>query len=430
MIFNFNAYSFSKFIKFRKRSNKIDVFESAGFSNNALAKYNPNSIPNRRKQQLYKKQETMKSNMEIKFDNSEWLRHSIISNSPSDLDGFNGNIPENSMINTEYKSRVKDKYRGHGAERVQIKIFSIIFVLFSILLHYFVIFMTEVFENQDNKDFRFNVIHGLLLFQWVLCLTFMITWYQNYRFEYAIDKLLADGYSLYYLMRDKKAKLELNESLNEIGQEMKTLAMHVRSASVNDMNLPTPTPSNQNSFVSSFNVNGHKGTEEALYEANEEEEEYSEITNPDDIVEDVDYFKKTVAMNNVRTTKCCKCLRFFSVGILRLIIYLPYIVLINGICWAIHGIYICDIEIIWLQHAISIGVSGLYILFSLCMNERHLILSKESQVMDMKHDEIGEAQKKKRKLSFKKKKIEQVKQELPNKSSPIKPLPPSPINIR
>ena len=447
LMFNFNAFSLSKFIKFRKITNKMDFIEAADYSNNAMAKYNPNSIPNRRKKMLYEKQERMKLNMEIKFDNDEWMRHSIISDSPSEIYVVKHNKYSEIQQQQQYKSRVKDKYRGHGAEKTRIKVFSILFVLFSVFIHYSIIFMTEVFENEDNKDYRFNVIHGLLLFQWILCLTFLITWYQNYRFEYAIDKLLADGYSLYYLMQNKNTKLLINESLNEITQEMQTLSMHSHhSISNNDINLVTPIPEQSNGIIDGFDV--------AL---EEQDEDYSDLSDPDDIVEDIDE-KEKKQRKMIKISKCCACLRFFSVGILRLIRFLPWILLLNGGCWIIFGVYICDIEIIWLQHAISVCVSGLYLVFSLCMNERHLILQKETQI-NLNHfksvsiDENGnkmferddEERKEKEVRNQVRRDVNHIrnieinkmmpKKPLPGKPSPTKPLPrkplpPAPINVR
>ena len=155
--------------------------------------------------------------------------------------------------------------------------------------------------------------------------------------------------------------------------------------------------------------------------------------------------------------KCCMCLRILSVGILKLIRFLPWIVFLNGGIWLIFGIYICNIEIIWLQHAISVGVSALYILFSLCMNERHLILQKETQI-NLNHfksvsiDENGDRLFKNEEEEKEKERRNQIRRDvnhirnieinkmmpkkpLPGKPSPTKPLPrkplpPATINIR
>eukprot|EP01084_Bolivina_argentea_P142102 249655_1 len=375
LIFNFNAHSFKKFIKFKKNSNKNEFLESNEFSNNILAKYNPNSIPNRRKRLLYEKQERLKANLEIKFDNEQWMRQSVISDTPSDIAKFKTN-------NYEYKSRVNSKYRGHGHETYEIKIFSIIFVMISILLHEIVVFLTEIFESDHTT--RFNIIHALLLFQWMLCLCFMITWYQNYRFEYAIEKLLDEGYSLYYLMKDKNAKLQMTDNFSEIEKEMNTLSMDHISMSNNDINL------------------GSSGTNIPLKVSNELKEEnedsYSSVSDPDDYINDINEKTKKQLIdfeekNSGEIGKCCKCLRLFSVSWLRLIKYLPLLVFLNGCVWIFFGAYICDIEVIWLQHAISIGVSGVYLIFSCCMNEKHLILQKERQIIKRDKDDNKRDQK-------------------------------------
>ncbi len=48
-------------------------------------------------------------NLEIKFDNKQWIGQSVISDTPSEVENFQTN-------NYEYKSRVNSKYKGHGHE--------------------------------------------------------------------------------------------------------------------------------------------------------------------------------------------------------------------------------------------------------------------------------------------------------------------------
>ena len=407
LAFNFSAYSFAKFIRFTKESNKAEFWEANEFSNNMLAKYNPNSIPNRRKKLLYEKQERMKANVAVTFDNATWMRQSIISDTASDA---GQQMIHRSSNYFEYKSRVNSKYRGHGLETAEIKVFSILLVMTAILVHVIIEFLTEIFNRSYTE--RFNIIHGLLLFQWMLCLCFLLVWFQNYRFEYAIEQLLDDGYSLYYLMKDKRAKLRINDGLSKIDKEMQTLSMDHASMSINDTNL---------SSINEINkpiVDSEPFELKELCEDSDSDFSISDI-DEDNINNELVEIVEETAKDKKDIRNCCQCLRGLGALFLRLVRHLPLIVFVNGCVWLFFGAYVCDNEVIWLQHSISIGVTGVYLLCSVCMNEKHLLLQKESQIITSDKDEI--VMEENTSVMY----TESSRKQMPNRPLPRKPLPPS-----
>merc|ERR1712129_169164 len=67
--------------------------------------------------------------------------------------------------------------------------------------------------------------------------------------------------------------------------------------------------------------------------------------------------------------------------------YLPALCFVNGVVNGYFGLFVCNLEIIWLQHAITVVVSGVHLLCLQCMDERALILQKETAVMAVDDEE-------------------------------------------
>eukprot|EP01084_Bolivina_argentea_P025868 48114_1 len=191
---------------------------------------------NERKQIIHKTYDT-KQRLNINIQNSDTEQDDIsIESEPSPTPQQND---QHIHINNLYKHIGKPKlsyhpYRGRHpryqfmTDSKFVKIFFMIFVMLSMLTHFIISFICYAFNTLD----RFNFFSTLVLFQWILYLTYLISWHQNYRFELSIELLLYDGYSLNYLLGiETKIKNILNQEINVLNN-------------LNDKHLLSPTPPN------------------------------------------------------------------------------------------------------------------------------------------------------------------------------------------
>ena len=286
-----------------------------------------------------------------------------------------------------------------------------VFVFVCIVAHFAVVFFCDIWDDEQDA-MRFHLIHGLLLFQWMLALCFLLTWYQNYRFEYAIEHLLNEGHSLFYLLNDRNSKLKADDNLERIQQEIKTLAMSPKSISNNDVLLTNQYFNEKTSKAQSFRIIKEHHNEHG-------DERYSDVSDPDYLelnqlnefngVDPVEAahrriqtlsqgaFAAEMEMNENRCTSSCSwlcsgcgCIRCLGVTVLKMVRFLPHICLLNGILNGYFGLFVCNLEIIWLQHAITVAVTGCHLIFVLCMNEKQLILQKETGIMRGPRNSINE----------------------------------------
>ena len=151
-----------------------------------------------------------------------------------------------------------------------------VFVFVCFVAHFGVVFFCDIWDDEQDA-MRFHMIHGLLLFQWILALCFLLTWYQNYRFEYAIEHLLNEGHSLFYLLNDRNSKLKADDNLERIQQEIRTLSATPQSVSNNDALLA-------NQY---FNENTRKAQSFRIIREHHRVQ-YSDVSDPDHL--DLDGF--------------------------------------------------------------------------------------------------------------------------------------------
>jgi len=257
------------------------------------------------------------------------------------------------------------------------KVSSILFVLFCLVAHFAVVFYCDIYDDERDA-LRFHLIHGLLLFQWMMTLCFLMTWFQNYRFEYAIEKLLDEGHSLFYLLNDRSSKLNEDENLKKIQSEIDALSMRSTSnplrISKNDANLLDQNTNENTLRARSFRI---------IREEEKKDDEYSEV-ELDAMLDIAQRRIKTLDREEERMemeqTQSC-WMRCIGVSALKLIMFLPQICLLNGMLNGYFGLFVCDLEIIWLQHLITVAVIGVHSFCTLCMKEKNLILNKEAAIM-------------------------------------------------
>ena len=138
------------------------------------AKNNAQSIPYRRKARLKQREEQIQRALfanTIKTQNMSGVGQRI-SYRNFNLDRDSGGLADG--LNDPYDTRLH-------------KLLVTLYVILSIIAHFVVVFTSDLYQSEETK---FEIIGIYSLFQWMICLSFIVTWYQNFRIEYVTELVL------------------------------------------------------------------------------------------------------------------------------------------------------------------------------------------------------------------------------------------------
>ena len=138
------------------------------------AKTNAQSIPCRCKARLKQREEQIQRALftnTIKTQNMSGVGQRISCRN-FNLDRDSGGLADG--LNDPYDARLH-------------KLLVTLYVILSIIAHFVVVFTSDLYQSKETK---FEIIGIYSLFQWMICLSFIVTWYQNLRIEYVTALVL------------------------------------------------------------------------------------------------------------------------------------------------------------------------------------------------------------------------------------------------